>query len=239
MHLFSLLLSTVALSTIILGNPVAEGQLSSSSSSSLDNFFISPFLPQDLQSPPNLNQGIYADAPLGSQSSNGKTLQDFAILDQQIGPNLVFDMALAPNSQGEKIDDETAQYRSFNCNGKYSVCCEGRDRSINSQHMPCPESKQSPHPPPSPSPSPSRSLKPHFWHRACCVPRDRESIRRIWRSQFPKRYALWTILLQAILCNCMRWELVGRTSGETEFIDLFLFLLFFLLMFYPHPPLRF
>lgn len=128
-------------STAILGNPVAEAQHPPSSSSSLDNFI--SFLPQDLSPPnPNPDQGTYADA-LGSQISNGETFLDLTILDQTIGPpNLVvFEMALAPSSQGEKIDDETAHYRSFTCKQKYSVCCEGRDHSINSQHKPCSQSK--------------------------------------------------------------------------------------------------
>lgn len=143
MHLYFPLLSAV-FSTMILGNPTAEAQLTSSSS--FDNF-ISSFFPQDLPAP-NLDQGTSADAALESQSSDGNTFQDFAVPDQQTRPNLVFDIALAPNSQWEKIDDETAHYRGFNCNGKYSVCCEGRDHSIDSHHLPCSESKQSPHPPP-------------------------------------------------------------------------------------------
>lgn len=132
MHLYFLL--AAVLSTVILGSPVAEAQLPS-----IDD--LSSYVPQGLA--PNPNQEFYADA-LPPQTSNSQTFQDFAAPNQPIGPNPVFDIALAPNSPGEQIDAETAQYRSFDCHAGYSVCCQGKDSSINSQHMPCSESKSIP-----------------------------------------------------------------------------------------------
>lgn len=132
MQLYFLL--AAVLPTVILGSPVTEGgQLPS-----LGNFI--SFVPQE-DLAPNPDQIAYADT-LQSQISNDQTFQEnFALPDQQTEPSSGFDMALAPNSQGEKVDDETAEYRGFNCQQKYSVCCQGRDLSISSQHMPCSKSK--------------------------------------------------------------------------------------------------
>lgn len=97
------------------------------------------FVPQDVA--PKSDHIPYADA-LQSQSLNDQTFQDFAVPDQQTGLKPAFEMALATNSQqGEKFDDETAKYRGFNCQHRYSVCCQGSDPSRSSQHMPCSESK--------------------------------------------------------------------------------------------------
>lgn len=135
-------LSYFLLISAVFSTVIAEAQ---PPSSSLDNLI--SFVPQDiLPPPPTPDQGTSSSSShavdLGFQGSNGQIFQDFEIPNnQQIGPNPVFDMALArPNSQEEKVDDETAHYRSFNCNQQYSVCCEGRDHSIDSQHMPCTQS---------------------------------------------------------------------------------------------------
>lgn len=127
--------------TVILGSPVADGPIPS-----LDNFM--SFLPQDLA--PNPDHITYPDA-LQSQNSNDQTFEYFAVPDQQqTGPNFAFDMALAPSSQGEKVDDETAKYREFNCQEGFSVCCQGSDPSRNSQHKSCSESKINSQDPPPP-----------------------------------------------------------------------------------------
>lgn len=128
MHLYFLL--AAVFSTVILGSPVAQDQLPSIQD-------LSSFVPQDLA--PNPNQESFADALL-SQSSNSQTFPGSAVPDQPTGPNPAFDIALAPNNPGEKIDADTVQYRSFDCHQGYSVCCQGWDRSINSQHRPCSES---------------------------------------------------------------------------------------------------
>lgn len=111
--------------TVILGSP-------------LENFM--SFLPQD-DLAPNPDHITYSDA-LQSQNSNDQTFEDFAVPDQQqTGPNFAYDVALSPNSQGEKVDDETARYRAFNCQEGYSVCCQGSDPSRSSEHKSCSESK--------------------------------------------------------------------------------------------------
>lgn len=127
MQLYFLL--AAVLPTVILGSP-------------LENFM--SFIPQDDDLAPNPDHITYpySDA-LQSQNSNDQTFEAFAVADQQqqTGPNFAYDVALAPNSQGEKVDDETASYRAFNCREGYSVCCQGSDLSRSSQHKPCSESK--------------------------------------------------------------------------------------------------
>lgn len=111
--------------TVLLGSP-------------LENFI--SFLPQD-DLAPNPDHITYSDA-LQSQNSNDQTFEAFAVPEQQqTWPNYAYDVALAPNSQVEKVDDETARYRAFKCQEGYSVCCQGSDRSRSSQHKSCSESK--------------------------------------------------------------------------------------------------
>lgn len=134
--------------TVILGSPVAEGPIPT-----MENLM--SFVPQDLA--PNTDTIAYSDA-LQLQNSNDQTSEpDFALSDpQQTGPNFAFDVALAPYSQGEKVDDDTAKYRGFKCQQRNSVCCQGSDPSKNSQHKSCSESNmksQDPPPPPSFQPS--------------------------------------------------------------------------------------
>lgn len=145
--------------TVIIGSPVADGPIGS-----LENFM--SFLPQDLA--PNPDHITYPDA-LQSQNSNDQTFEYFAIPDQQqTGPNFAFDMALAPSSQGEKVDDETAKYREFNCQESYSVCCQGSDPSRSSKHKSCSESKINSQDPPPP-------LFPTLVAKIICVTHPLES----------------------------------------------------------------
>lgn len=178
--------------TVILGSPVADGPIPS-----LENFM--SFLPQELA--PNPDHITYPDA-LQSQNSNDQTFEYFAVPDQQqTGPNFAFDMALAPSSQGEKVDDETAKYREFNCQERFSVCCQGSDPSRNSQHKSCSESKiNSQDPPPPPPP-----LFPTLVAKIIChpPPREQKPICGTRRCRL-KGYAIRAILLQPILYDCMR-----------------------------------
>lgn len=131
---------------VILCSPVADGPIPS-----LENFM--SFLPQDLA--PNPNHITYPDAALQSQNSNDQTFEDIAVPDQQqTRPNFAFDIALTPTRQAEKIDDETAKYRGFNCQQGSSVCCQGSDPSRSSQHKSCSESKINSQDPPPPPPPP-------------------------------------------------------------------------------------
>lgn len=134
--------------TVILGSPVvAEGPIPTVED------LMSFLPPQDLASNPD--QITYSDAALQLQNINDQTSEpDFAALpdqQQQTGPNFAFDVALAAphNRQEEKVDDDTAKYREFNCQQRNSVCCQGSDLSRNSNHKSCSESKmKSQNPPP-------------------------------------------------------------------------------------------
>lgn len=118
--------------TVILGSPVAEGPIPTMQS-------LMSFVPQDLAS--DTHTITYSDA-LQLQNSYDQTSEpDFALSDpQQTGPNFAFDVALIPYTQGEKVDDDTAKYRGFNCQQQNSVCCQGNDHSKSSQHKSCSES---------------------------------------------------------------------------------------------------
>lgn len=184
-------LLAAVLPAVILGSPVADGPIPS-----LENSM--SFLPQDLA--PNPDQITYSDT-LQSQNSNDQTFEDFAVPDQQqAGPNFAFDMALAPNNQGEQVDDETAKYRGFDCHEGYSVCCQGSDPSRSSQHMSCSESKIN-------SQDPTPPLFSTLVAKVICVPyppREQKPICGTWRCRL-KGYAIRAILQQPILYDCMRW----------------------------------